>query len=205
MSEDEVAAYERWLEERDQRRHRAHVIEEEIRRYEEEQRHLRELSARTSSSGSESSSEETPTTSEEHKSLKAETSSVSDKRGRTESDFSGPFELDSGYGDSESDREHHRHHHHTPAKEIEHSPYLDHRQKEHLAVMEEKKDVKDLAQLHKKFVEEISSVQSDEDHYYHHYSRLDDEIKSMAEEAERLRFEAEQEAKELDRRAHFAE
>lgn len=104
MSEDEVADYERWLEEKAQRRHRAHVIEEEIRRYEDEQRYLRERSSRTSSSVSESSSEDTPSSTEEYRSGRAETSSFTDRRGRSESDFSGPFELDSGYGDSESER-----------------------------------------------------------------------------------------------------
>lgn len=176
MSDEELIAYDRWLQEKSQKRRRAHIIEEEMRRHEEEQRNDREISARTSS-GSESSSEETPATSKEQKSTKAETTpSAADTRKRSGSDISG----------SEKERvpakrqpaklaklvppppatSYPQKQYPTPIEHGEQEGHLYHHRQERLAMQQEERDIQDLSMLHKKFVEELGSVQSDEEHYY---------------------------------------
>ena len=58
-----------------------------------------------------------------------------------------------------------------------------------------------LRDLHDKYEEEIAAVQSDEDHYYTHYSRLEEDMKHMAEAAEKVKEEAIHEADEAHERA----
>lgn len=55
-----------------------------------------------------------------------------------------------------------------------------------------------MAYVHRQFEEEISDVKSDEEVYYKHYSRLNDEMKALAEEAERMKEEAKHDAEEAD-------
>ena len=62
----------------------------------------------------------------------------------------------------------------------------------------ERQEEASLAHVHKQFEEEISDVKSDEDLYYKHYSRLNDEMKALAEEAERMKEEAKHDAEEAD-------
>ena len=85
MSEDEQASYDKWLHEKKARKHRAHGVEEDILRHENEQRRRQKLSAKDSSSGHETSSE--PTSSEQHLSAKKDI--------ETQSQESGRFDLDS--------------------------------------------------------------------------------------------------------------
>ena len=64
MDEKEAQAYERWVEERRAKHRKKYAIEQELRRYEEQQRYRQELSAGKFSASSrkddsESSSEQT--------------------------------------------------------------------------------------------------------------------------------------------------
>ena len=108
LDEKEIEAYETW---KMGKKDRARAAEQQLLRYEEEQRIRQEMSA-GKSSDDETSSE--PTSSESAKTSRK----GSDKRQRTrsDSDTSGPFELDSGYGLSDSDREHGRVSKHIPVR-----------------------------------------------------------------------------------------
>jgi len=62
-----------------------------------------------------------------------------------------------------------------------------------------------LRDLHDQYEEELDALHSDEEHYRAHYSRLQDEMRIMAEHAERVKEEALHEAIEADERALNAE
>ena len=111
--------------------------------------------------GETSSSE--PTSSEKSRSAKKLS-----RRERAEviSESSGQFELDhSSFRDTDSERLH--------RGRLDSTDEADH-------VIEEKEA---LRHLHDKYEEEIAAAHSDEEHYYAHYSRLQEEMQYLADEA----------------------
>ena len=52
---------------------------------------------------------------------------------------------------------------------------------------------------------ELAAAHSDEEHYYAHYSKLQEEMQHLADDAERVKYEARHDAREADDRAQSAE
>lgn len=69
----------------------------------------------------------------------------------------------------------------------------------------ERHEQETLRDLHGQYEEELAAVHSDEEHYRAHYSRLQDEMRHLADQAERVKEEAIHDAVEADERAISAE